>query len=400
MKRLINYLFLLTLVAIISLLTACDRLEAPTSPDQNPINGQIMMKVSGTNGVSVTGDTIYVERNVVVHFVAQSNGPEITNWSWNIYGHNYTGQAIKYTFTAVPVAYTTVTLTGTASNQTYTVTKVIKIMASIDGLKDVQSISSTPAGNNKFNIILAFKKAGMDYATGSSYFYIGDVTNPAWSNPVSVLTADTNYNIVNNSLVTPDGTIGKYIAVRLTLSPRDYQIGVGKIVNGQQMWGTFNDSTIVRFRVNSDGSVTLSNTTVATLPGVVGDEGTNAMVRFDFLADRLLIYLNNQAIFSSLNPFLSFQDSTGVWLAPINQASVSSYPNWGVIQMNYSSLPQNGLLVFNYGPQINSPTSYQANRSLSGYWDSSSQTLKAIISNVFLSKVLNNNPGWIAKPVQ
>lgn len=376
----IVFLFLFVLAVMIG---GC-KYEYPTNINSpiSPTADQIAMKINGT---TVATDTTEVEKGTVVHFVGESLGPNIVHWEWRIYGFTLTGKVIKYTFTASPPAYALVILRALdVNNITHEISRLVKIVNSVDGQSDVALISSTASGGS-YNIVLAFKKAGMNYTTGSNYFYTGNVVSPLWT-PVNIATQDTNYNLIAGQLVNPAPSIGKYVKVSLTIIPGAYEMAVGKIVGSQQYWGTFFDSTLVKFTLHSNGTVTFfNNITPTNFPGTIGDEGPEVIVRWEFLSDRVVLYLNNAAAFSGLaGPFVRFQDSTGTWQTPLSQSAVTNFPNWGKREIMYNTLPSNNLLIFNFGSQISQPANFNNSSNKSQYWDKNFMVLKAMIirSNV------------------
>lgn len=390
MVQKLGSIFVFMLIAVF--LIGCKTIIEPPLEDPVTYSNPIMMKAAG--GV-LAGDTLFTEQNLVIHFSAISNGPAIIRWQWQIYGSIYEGQTIKYTFTAVPPAQTTVKLMGTDNNNNvHERTLNVVIKGTLDGLRDVQWISSTPNGN-QFNVVIAFKNK-MQYITTNNW---NAWEPPTWA-PIPIPASDISYDIVNNSLVSvPDGS-GKYVVIRRTQSPGDnYKIAVGKIdAGGQSVWGTYDGETVIEYDVLSNGTVVFNNATPSLFPGSTGDPGNNPVVKWEFLADRALLYVNNRTPISAITPFIRFINSSGDTSAPVSGSAVSDFPNWSMYTIMYSSIPNTGLIEWFPGANSNAPRIPIGFMSESSYFNSDLNRLRAILVQIGI----NNGPAvyWSVSPIK
>ena len=356
----------------------CQIIEAPPEEVTTPTSSNaIMAKVTG--GV-LSGDTLYTEQGLVVHLSAFSSGPAITRWQWLIYGSVYEGQTIKYVFTAVPPASTTVTLKGTDNNNTVHQKSIVVVLkGTLDGLRDVQWISSSNAGSGDFNVVIAFKNK-MQYISTNNW---NTWEPPTWA-PTAIPVSDISFDIENGNLVSvPDGQ-GKYVVVRRKLSPGDnYKIAVGKIdQQGQSIWGTYDGETVVEYDVLPNGTVVFNNENPSTYPGSTGDVGGNPVVRWEFLADRALLYINNKVPTSGNSPFIRYINGADT-SAPISGTAVTGFPNWSMYTVMYSSLEETeGLIEWFAGLNSNAPKSPLSFLNESSYFNDDLARLRALLAQV------------------
>lgn len=341
----------------------------------NENSPEIRMKV----GQKVVGinDTLLVERGVSVSFLAISNGPNIVTWQWTFADGSAFGPNTSHTFRGDYFSVTEVRLIGVADDdQTYQRILQVKILPALDGLPAVKEISSTPLGGGIFRIVMAANKAAMK--TKGDFFYIGDVTATDWVATL-IPAVDTNFYVISNALVLPTNAaeIAKFVAVRMILTPGKYQMGVGRIFGGNQYWGIYwgafvnpSNPTLIKFEVDINGHIIDdANAVVVNLPGTSGDQGANAVIRTNQKTDSLILYINNEAPFSGLSPFIVLQDSVGNWSAPLLETPVAGFDNWGMRKIAYTDMPMNYELVFKAGSNSANPTIFNSNQSLSSYWD-------------------------------
>lgn len=354
-------------------------------PSQNP-QGPNSISIEVNKGNSIQGnDTLYVEPGVSITFRAKSNGSVniVTyNWIFNDDSSHSSGEIATHTYLGITPFVTSIKLVGIDSNNnSFEIVKVIKVIASLDGLPSIQWISSVPQTGGAFIVTMAFHKAYMKFA-GSNYFYIGDMTN--WS-AVNIDPADTNYIITDNHVFIPVGEIGKYVVARMLLKPGEYKMGLGKLVGSNQIWGTFwgpysdsSNSTMIRFTVDNNGKVSATGKLLPTYPGFMGDD----YVRFSFEDTKILIYTRHTAPFSSLTPFCRFPDNNSNGALIVKESAVDKYADWGVFPLEYTVIPSNGLITMHYGPYYETPEVYSANESKSSYYDPYFKILKMIFHQI------------------
>jgi hypothetical protein len=376
------------IAASLFVLGGCEKLEY-TFLEENENSPELSIRffspaAAGMKDVAI-GDTLPVENGSRVNFLAVSNGPNIITWQWTFAdGSTAYGASISHVFTGEFFTVEEVRLLAIdQDDQTYQRIISVQIFPSLDGAPAIKVISTTDLGGGLFRAVIAFNKVAMRF--NGEFFYIGDITSPAWV-PTLIAPADTNYYIINDTLALPTNPndIAKFVAVRMILAPGDYQLGVGRIDDGQQRWGSFwgefvdtLNPTLAKLRMDINGNIiTNASTVIVNLPGESGDSGADAVVRFDQGTDSLTLYTNNLARFSSLEPFIVIQDSVGIWSSAISQSALPGFENWGQIKLAYADMPMDYQLILKFGPQMSDPMTFSSNMSQSGYYDSSFQTIK------------------------
>lgn len=388
-------IMLISLVAMIG----CREVNL-VEPIEGVPSGLIVMKVSGGEGVTVIGDTTYVEQGVVANLYAESNGPTITSWTWTIYGFAYNGQAVKYKFEGAIGSTTVIRLAGREANGTeHVATRPFKVVSSLDGMRDVQWWVSNIGGNN-YSAAIALNKTSVNYVGGSSFFYKLRLVDQAWGDRIPVPTVDHNWNISNNTLVTPPSGVGLYFVIRPNLTPGDYELIAGKLDSfGNEQWLTINGSNgVQKFNLNTTGIIVWGpGSNPSGLPGIVGDEGSGAVIRWDDLADRLVLLINNQADFNTISPFVILYDSAGTATTRA-QIAVPNFPKWGAVELMNSSLPSSGLVSWDFGPNISNTGVLGSNRQESIYYHTPSGRMRAIITGLQLGKKLAGGENLSVQP--
>lgn len=386
MKRLINFSAVAILVIMSSV--SCTKLEyvdnssAPVEIIGTPLDdGLISIRVTvasdGFKSSLGDSDTVSTEKYLRTTYQAISV-PNVTivNWQWTFNENNAksNGSTVEFWHSLDPGSITSVVLVGVEANGTaHIATKWVKIVYSLDGMPGFVMVSKTPVEGGSFNYLFAAHKKGMQ-GTKGPYGYTGNTMSPTWSiMPLAV--TDTNYNFVSGALIAaPMGDIGKYVAIRVTLAPGEYEIHVGHIVSSANLiwgnfWSWFDNG---KFTVNSNGDLTSLNS--EGLPGASGDEGVNAVIRKDILFNSVIVYTKHTAAFTK--GFIQLQKADGTWLAPQAETAVSGSPNWGKVEILFPSFPIPQYLVFRFGSNIDTPYIFSTNMPASGYWDNIFQVLK------------------------
>jgi len=344
-----------------------------------PVNdGKISIEVSNLYKTTSGADTVLTEKYLRTRYQAiAKNGITISTWQWTFAenGQKSSSPSIEFWHSLDPGAVTQVTLVGVDSDGIAHVTTVhVKIVYSLDGLPGFAFVSSTPIGNNLFNVVFVAHKKGLQGLSGNSYGYSGNVTSPAWT-VKTIAPADTNSNLVNGAVVPAAvGDIGKFVVIRVALSPGDYQLPIGKVAsNGNLIWGSFwGNFKDNKFTLNSSGGIT--GISMATVPGTFGDEGVNPIIRMDIDSTNIVLYTKYQDSFTA--GFIQLQAANGVWQTALPETAVSGYANWGKIQIKFADFPMSDLLIFRFGPDISAASTFSVNMALSQYWDSAFQCLK------------------------
>jgi len=382
-------------LVVMAAMTSCEK----TDPDEG--DGSLISITTPSQKAMFSGsDTLYVEPGAVVILEASSNGPTIASWSWVCDGTAKSGQQVEYVFNLQPPAISRIELIATDQTGTvYKKTIPVKAVYTLDGLAAVVVVSANKIGDNLFSLVMAFHKNGMLY-NGTQFFYIGNVTDPVWQRK-EIAPADTNWLVVIGALTAPEiGDIGKYVVVRLELTPKAYEMGVGKIVNGSEWWGNFwgafiANRTMIKFTLKNDGTIIPSGDggeETSVLPGKVGDQA----VRAEVSGNNLIIYTYNGLPFSSLSPFIKTQYPNGIWAAPLSQQVVNGYDKWGKLEISLSQLSIGGMLAFRYGSQLSQPMIYNEAQKNSIFWDSYYKVLKIVCRQVKSANLSGNEQeSWI-----
>lgn len=372
---------------VIMVSASCTKLEYVGDPGPveiigTPLNdGLVSIKVSPAStdfkSTLEEGDTVSTEKYLRTTYQAVSSANvTIVNWQWTFSENNSkaNGPTVEFWHSLDPGAITTVILIGVEANGTAHIsTKWIRIVYSLDGMPGFVMVSKTAIEGGSFNYVFAAHKKGMQ-GTKGPYGYTGNTTTPTWQ-VIPIMAADTNFNFVGGTLVAaPSKDIGKYVAVRLILSPGEYELHVGHVDPDSHLiwgnfWSWFKDG---KFTVNQDGS--LSSLNSEGLPGASGDEGVNAVVRKDILSNSVIVYTKHTSTFTK--GFIQLQKADGTWLSPQAETVVPGNTSWGKAEILYSAFPIPEILIFRFGPNIDEPNVFSTNMSGSGYWDNIFQVLE------------------------
>ncbi|MFA5184663.1 MAG: hypothetical protein WC456_04025 [Patescibacteria group bacterium] len=384
MNRYLKYFVLLLVLAIFG----CQEKILVEPDDAEPVaSGKIEIQMSILNK-STSATRVQTEQFLKTTYQAKAKaGVNIVSWQWTIAENNYqsSNSMVEFWHAIKPGSITFVNLVGVDDKgQAHMAVDTVEIVHSLDGLPGLAFVSSAPAGTSGlYNLVFAAHKKSMQGLGNGAYGYTGSVTGSPWTIK-TIAPVDTNLNLVNGSLVPANtGDIGKFVAIRVSLVPADYEVHAGRIdqTTGRLIWasswGPFADGN---FSLLDQGSV--KPLVPANLPGSGGDQGPNAVIRRDINAASLTIYTNHFSPF--IAGFVQLQDSSGVWQTPLAETSVEGFPNWGKIEIPFSNFPIPQVLFFRFGPSINSPAVLSTHMPGSSYWDTSFQYL--VMKVVVLSK--------------
>jgi len=388
-------LFLITGLMMALIFSSCQKLEYV-----EPIadNSGISLKMAGA---LVVGDTITVQMRTMVAFkvettfTATSMQVEFEGGGSIIPINGYFEQ--NWTETGL----TWLTITAIDQNQQpHVKTYQVKVLAYLQ--EPVEFVSVTPvSGTNFFNVRIALSKHGLPLGPGV-IAYTGSVTNPPWST-VYFQSADTNYRLEANNLIPATGSqVGNWLGLPLQLLPGNYELGVGRMNAGNLIWGDFmgsafvgaGNSTLIKFTLTVNGEI-ISGANTLLMPGNIGDTGDNPVVRFSENPDgSWVLYVNNSVDFYSMpHPFVKFLSENGTWNTPVNQSSVTDFPNWGKIIL---SAPIPEMLQYQFGSNNQAPDYVNSNMSYSGHWNAQTGTLETIlVSSVVNSSTGGTKYGWV-----
>lgn len=390
-----NLKFLFFGALIVSLLFSCRKYERDEIPDENKPEDKIGVSIGGQKAF-ILNDTVWAEVNFPVLFWADPSGLSVTSWLWSFDGGasvSSIDQATYEFYSTGPHSLHLVAFYGV--NQSTFRDIPIMVVEDISQLDPVRLVSSQSLGGGVYNVVFAIAKSRTRWITGTNtFFYTGNMTSPIWTNQI-VPSYDTSYNLVGSPpvLIPPQvGDNGFFYALKNLNSPAgEYDLGTGKVKNGQYLWLNFSGSawvhpanpTMVKYKVLPNGSVVPNVTIQADLPGMIGDIGNNPILRFDLLSDRAVIYFHNSAAYNG-QQFYRVYDQNNLGGDPILQSPVNDFPEWGKTEISYSSplIQTEGLLVLKFGESIYAPCSYNPNTSYSSYYDKVSWCLRIFIRQV------------------
>lgn len=380
--------FLAVVVAAL-VLTGCLKKVDLVEPSDTPLtDGKVQIlglsKAVGSSSQNYFGTM----KDEIVNFRAGVKDPslKVVSWQWTFHddGATSSSQNPSHQFRSAIGSITTITLVGVDDHYiSHLVTDTVQIVWTLDGQPGLVYVSSTAAGGGVYNIILAAHKEATRSIPGSQYAFTGDVTSPRWINQV-IAPGDTNYNFNGSLVAAASGDIGKFVAVRFSAGPGDYQFAFGKISGGTlvwvPLWGSYaTDSTTnsVFLTVSATGVVT--KTVPVSVPGNSGDQGNNPAVRLDIKDTSVVVYVNNFT--AAASPWVQLQDSSGAWRSRIAEVTVTGFPNWGKVEVPFRQFPIAGVLVMRYGLDA-TPTVALNLMAVSRYYDSLFQYLRIQVVNV------------------
>jgi hypothetical protein len=384
--KIINKLLWVPLIAIAFIVATsigCEHLNPVEPVISTPtINNGVSIKVFNLSGdpMNITAvKTITLEGGTQTDYYAVPGKYGLKSFYWTFIDNGVTyrdsGQTVSHAFSLTQTGTPEIKLLAIDSNGvSYRDSLFVTVVASLDNLPDIVPISHTANGSGQFVEVIAFKKAKVSFAPGF-YNYQGNFYG-TWDTTY-IPAADTNWLIVNGSLVSPgSNNQGKYFVARITAAPNTYTMGAAK----GSTWGLYNSAYcnnqgLITLSILNDG--TLTPNIVPTTPGVIGDS-----VLRQKLQDTLVsVYTNNLVPFASSTPFIVLYDSNGVVSSPIAEKAVTNYANWGTLDIPYSTLTTSKYVVLdmNFGPNIFYPTTYSTNRTSSIYWNPSTQTLRVVL---------------------
>lgn len=382
---------LVVLVIIFATLSSCEKVDNPNFGQVNPPgDAQIELTIpsDGTVKSFLYNDTIWAERNLPVNFKAEATGITITSWSWVFNGAAViSGEQVVYSFASIinPQSLHLVGFYG--NNQQITKDFVIIVVEDISTLDPVKLISCQDLGGGLYSVTFGISKSRTRSISGAStFFFTGNMTSPPWTAQL-IPVGDTSYNIANGPapnyapilVIPPVGDNGYCYAIKnLNSIAGSYDLGTGKIKNNQQLWLDFTGSiwadlanpTLIKYTILPGGTVVPNITPPAELPGAIGDEGENAVLRFELGTDGATIFLHNSVDFNG-QQFLKFYNESNIANAPVLQTAVTGFPKWGKYYLPYSSsvIQPGGIIALKFGNQASSPNVYNANAHLSMYYD-------------------------------
>jgi len=389
----IFFTLVVLLLAFFVLLTvvSCDKIDNPDFgqvPPPGDAQIELILPSDGTVKSFLFNDTIWAEKGLPVNFKAEATGITITSWSWVFNGAAaISGDQVVYTFVSVvnPQSLHLVGFYG--NNQQITKDYVIMVVEDISTLDPVELISCQDLGGGLYSVTFAISKARTRWISGASaFFFTGNMTSPPWTAQL-IPVGDTSYNIATGPapnylptlVIPPIGDNGYCYAIKnLNSIAGSYDLGTGKIKNNQQLWLDFTGSawadpanpTLIKYTILPGGTVVPNIAPPAELPGNIGDEGENAVLRFELGNDGAMIYFHNSVDFNG-QQFVKFYNESNIANPPVLQTAVTGFSRWGKYYLPYNSpvIQPGGIVALKFGNQASSPNVYNANAHLSMYYD-------------------------------
>jgi len=420
MKKMMNFwnasaLKALMLVLLAVSFMACEKLEDPilqdTSEQPQPTNEQIYFEVGGLKSGMAEGGII-TERFTDMILTANPNGLAIEHWYWSITdGADVIAfedqDKVVYAFKSASNAFCQIELTGVGQGISQTVICFVETCADYSMAPPIVLQSTWYIGNSLYRVQFCISKSRVRPIGGlHNFFYTGNMLNSGWA-PVNLPTADTNVNLASNLNIVgpPTGEMGKYYIIRMDLPLGDYEMGTGKFNNANQaIWADFGgqpgtqwvdtvaNTVLIKFKVLA-GSVVPNFSATGTLPGVIGDTGSDPILRFDFQTNDFTIYFNNGSTFNA-NKYYQMRNADFSWATTIVQTSlgVPEFVNWGKGIIPYGSGINGNLFCLRYGNNIATPNVYNPDSYLSMFWDAYDKELSFLLQDI---QIISSKSGEI-----
>ncbi|MHB8903744.1 MAG: hypothetical protein ACYC40_01410, partial [Patescibacteria group bacterium] len=299
MKKIYFLVFVAIAVAINVSCTKVEYVDPEAVPQivGTPLNDGLIVILVSPGGANLkagsVNDTINTEKWLKTTYQAiAKTGVNIVAWQWTFAENNQkvNGPVVDFWHGLDPGSKTSVTLIGIEANGTaHTTTVWIKIVNSLDGLSSMYVVTRTPVAGGMCSYVIICHKKSMSGAKGA-YGYVGTITTPTWV-VTPIAPADTNFNYVNGLLVSASaGDVGKYVAIRFTTYPGDYEFHIGHIkTDGTLIWGNPWD-WFVGGKYTQNPNTNLYPRAIVGLPGTSGDDGANAVIRQDIGDSTVVVY--------------------------------------------------------------------------------------------------------------
>lgn len=358
-------------VICIFLFSACEYVEFnPPVQETSEENSSIRMKSSA--GYSSDLGTVYVQKDISTGLKVESkvSTNPIDSATWTVGSIQYTGVEILHKFTALGEVSLTVVVKFKDKTQETRTFKVVSIL-DISSADPVQCFT-TKNVDGSWQALFLFPKDRLKYATDTNYYYNGLVSN--WEKK-SIPYANKSYVIgIDGKPVAVKGP-GKYIGVDIKLSVAGlYNL---TIIYDATIWADLSGSAFIRkenpglawFYFDA-GVVTPKGEANAnvSLPGLVGDTYFRAEQVGDTITGKGVFYFKLDGNYTS-TAFVVRELSGGTYSAPIALTAVTSFPEWGKIEIPIKEV-LGKVSGFRYGPNISAPTVYSKNMEYSFSFDS------------------------------
>lgn len=376
-------LSIVTVVICIFLFSACEYVDFnPPVQTTTEENSNIRMKVS--NGYNSDLGTIYVQKDISTGLKVESklSSNPIDSASWTIGSIRYTGVEILHKFTSLGEVSLTVLVKfkdKTTETRSFKVQSILEISSA-----DPVRFFTTNNGNGSWQVLVLISKERLKYATDTNFYYNGLVSN--WEKK-SIPYANKSYVIGTDGKPVAVKSPGKYIGIDIKLSVTGlYNLA---LIYDQTIWADLSGSTFIRkenpglawFYFDA-GVITPKGeaSTSASLPGSVGDTYFRAEQVGDTITGKGVFYFKLDANYTS-TAFVVRELSGGTYSAPIALTAVTSYPEWGKIEIPIKEV-MGHVSGFRYGPNISAPSVYSKNMEYSFSYDSYFKSIRYLMLKI------------------
>ncbi|MFZ4632402.1 MAG: hypothetical protein ACOYL8_04360 [Patescibacteria group bacterium] len=362
--------FSLIVIILACIFTSCEYVEFnPPLNEVSEANSGIRMK--SANGFSSDLGTIYVQKDISTGLKVETKiaSNPIDSAFWKIGTKDYKGVEILHKFTSLGEVSLTVTVKFKDKS---TEIRTFKIQSVLDiSSADPVRCFTTNNNNGTWQVLILVSKERLKYAVDTNFYYNGLVSN--WEKK-AIAYATKSYVIGTDGKPAVVKSPGKYIGIDIKLSVSGlYNFA---LIYDQTIWADLSGSAFIRkenaglawFYFDS-GVITAKgeSTTAASLPGVSGD----TYFRFEQVGDTItgkgILYFKLDENFTT-NAFVVRELSGGTYSAPSNLNAVTSFPEWGKIEIPIKEL-LGKVSGFKYGPSISAPTLFAKNMAYSFSYD-------------------------------
>lgn len=378
-------LFSIISIICIIIFSACDYVEfnPPTQTTTDENSGIRMKSVSGFN--SDLG-IVYVQKDVSTGLKVEakvSTNP-IDSATWTIGSIKYTGVEILHKFTSLGEVSLSVFV---KFKDKTTETRNFKIQ-SIPDISTADPVHSftTNNGNGTWQVLILISKERLKYAVDSNFYYNGLISN--WEKKI-IPYANKSYVIGmdNKPVIVKDQ--GKFIGVDIKLSVSGlYNLA---LIYDQTIWSDLSGSSYIRnenpglawfYFDTTTGTITPKGelALASSLPGSVGDTYFRAEQVGDTITGKGVLYFKLDQDYTS-NAFVIRELSGGTYSTPIALSAVSSYPEWGKIEIPIKEL-LGKVAGFRYGLNISAPTVFSKNMEYSFSYDAYFKNIRYIMIRI------------------
>ncbi len=365
------FLSIISIFCIVAF-SSCEYVEF-NPPTQTTTDENSGIRMKSVSGFSSDLGIVYVQKDIStgLKVEAKAIANPIDSATWTIGSIKYTGVEILHKFTSLGEVSLSVFV---KFKDKTTETRNFKVQSVTDlSTTDPVRCFTTNNGNGTWQVLILLSKERLKYATDTNFYYNGLISN--WEKKI-IPYANKSYVIGtdNKPVIVKDQ--GKFIGVDIKLSVSGlYNLA---LIYDQTIWSDLSGSSYIRkenpglawfYFDATTGTITPKGelASASSLPGSVGDTYFRAEQVGDTITGKGVLYFKLDQNYTS-NAFVVRELSGGTYSAPIALTAVSSFPEWGKIEVPIKEL-LGKVSGFRYGPNIGSPTMYSKNMEYSFSYD-------------------------------